>query len=132
MAERPPPQHRGSLMPTPRDRKGRPLRLGEDGWRTPTIEDAHHPANLGSETNAWELHLYRHFDGLNHRRRSIQHLWNVREEMEEPPDSSNSDNSSSKRLPWSQRLKHVTWAWFTLTMATGGIANVISQGKSST
>lgn len=26
------------------------------------------------------------------------------------------------RLPLSERLQHVTWAWFTLTMSTGGIA----------
>ncbi|EXJ92901.1 hypothetical protein A1O3_01455 [Capronia epimyces CBS 606.96] len=30
-----------------------------------------------------------------------------------------------KQLSVRQRLKHVTWAWFTLTMATGGIANVL-------
>ncbi|KAL2434857.1 Malic acid transport protein [Exophiala dermatitidis] len=40
-------------------------------------------------------------------------------------DSSSSDEDKLKRLSWRQRLKHVTWAWFTLTMATGGIANVL-------
>ncbi|OAL07312.1 hypothetical protein IQ06DRAFT_264147 [Phaeosphaeriaceae sp. SRC1lsM3a] len=29
-------------------------------------------------------------------------------------------------LPFSQRLRHFTWAWYTLTMATGGIATLIS------
>ncbi|CAO2656793.1 Nn.00g055960.m01.CDS01 [Neocucurbitaria sp. VM-36] len=29
-------------------------------------------------------------------------------------------------LPYGQRLKHFTWAWYTLTMATGGIATLIS------
>lgn len=29
-------------------------------------------------------------------------------------------------MPFFQRLKHFTWAWFTLTMATGGIATLIS------
>lgn len=37
-------------------------------------------------------------------------------------------NPRSKNLPWKQRLRHVTWAWFTLTMATGGIANVLNTG----
>ncbi|KAJ4287324.1 hypothetical protein N0V90_012722 [Kalmusia sp. IMI 367209] len=29
-------------------------------------------------------------------------------------------------MPFGQRLKHFTWAWYTLTMATGGIATLIS------
>ncbi|KAH3989339.1 hypothetical protein HBI56_096560 [Parastagonospora nodorum] len=29
-------------------------------------------------------------------------------------------------LPFSERLRHFTWAWYTLTMATGGIATLIS------
>ncbi|KAF1840001.1 uncharacterized protein K460DRAFT_381499 [Cucurbitaria berberidis CBS 394.84] len=29
-------------------------------------------------------------------------------------------------LPYAQRLKHFTWAWYTLTMATGGIATLIA------
>jgi hypothetical protein len=32
-------------------------------------------------------------------------------------------------LTWKQRIEHVTWAWFTLTMATGGIANVLHSGN---
>lgn len=34
-----------------------------------------------------------------------------------------------RRLSWKQRIRHFTWAYFTLTMATGGIANVIAQSK---
>lgn len=32
------------------------------------------------------------------------------------------------QLTWKQRLKHFTWTWFTMTMATGGIANVLYSG----
>ncbi|PGH29618.1 hypothetical protein GX50_07626 [[Emmonsia] crescens] len=28
-------------------------------------------------------------------------------------------------LPWKERIRHFTWAFFTLTMATGGLANVL-------
>ncbi|KAJ5806856.1 hypothetical protein N7474_010448 [Penicillium riverlandense] len=34
------------------------------------------------------------------------------------------DNENSSKLSWKRRIRHVTWAYFTLTMATGGLANL--------
>lgn len=33
---------------------------------------------------------------------------------------------TQRHLPFGERLRHFTWAWYTLTMATGGIATLIS------
>lgn len=33
-----------------------------------------------------------------------------------------------KRLSWRERIRHFTWTWFCMTMATGGIANVLYTG----
>lgn len=36
-----------------------------------------------------------------------------------------------KKLEWRERIRHFTWTFFTMTMATGGIANVLYTGMSS-
>lgn len=41
------------------------------------------------------------------------------------------EGEASEELGWKQRIRHFTWAYFTLTMATGGIANVLYNSKRS-
>lgn len=36
------------------------------------------------------------------------------------------------KLNWKERIRHYTWTFFAMTMATGGIANVLYAGKSCT
>jgi C4-dicarboxylate transporter/malic acid transport protein len=62
------------------------------------------------------------------------------ESYELPPHSSHSNASNTPilhgdpeksqkpyRLPFTQRLRHFTWAWYTLTMSTGGLALLIAN-----
>lgn len=38
---------------------------------------------------------------------------------------------SRRALSWRKRIKHFTWAHFTLNMATGGLANVLYNGRNA-
>lgn len=44
------------------------------------------------------------------------------------PEPVETDTSALKRFR--KRVRHFTWAWFTMVMATGGIANVLFHGRS--
>ena len=122
------PQHYGSLMPTVRDHdhnvhSHQSHRPSEEGWRTPTIEDADHPHNLSSSNNGnAAVALTDRLHQLQHRRRPLFHQGHERSK------SCDSQSIPTMRLSWKDRIKHVTWAYFTLCMATGGIANVLSAG----
>jgi hypothetical protein len=88
-----------------------------DGLRTPTIEDQEHRAHGLA------------FHHAHHRHSSHQPAISEHDDcMLVKQDTTDPD---IKHLTWPQRMKHVTWAWFTLTMATGGIANVLHTGEST-
>src|SRR2546423_9626650 len=100
---------------------------GEDGYRTPTIEDPEHHAHRRVHSafcngiddpmhSSSQVHCTHHHFGHN------PHYCHGKDHSDELPFE------SPKRLKWKQRIKHVTWAYFTVNMATGGIANVLSNG----
>jgi hypothetical protein len=107
---------------------------GEDGYRTPTIEDPEHPAHNGVDTSTFAsalsngiddpLHSASHVRCTHHHFGHNPYYCHRRDHSDELPFE------PPKNLTWKQRIKHVTWAYFTVTMATGGIANVLSTGIS--
>lgn len=111
---------------------------GEDGCRTPTIEDPEHPAYHRDETSGFASTLC---DGFEHDAMELPshlgckgrhfghnpHYCHARDHSDELPGW-----HPPSKLSFKQRIKHVTWAYFTITMATGGIANVLSTGVTNT
>jgi hypothetical protein len=45
-------------------------------------------------------------------------------------DGAEKESDERRRLSWRERVRHFTWTWFCMTMATGGIANVLYTGSS--
>ncbi|ETN46672.1 uncharacterized protein HMPREF1541_00858 [Cyphellophora europaea CBS 101466] len=108
---------------------------GGDGWRTPTIEDAHHPRNLElrrTHTSGLTEKSQQtdYFNGVHQRRadsRATASTHASAVDHVEPGEDGASIVPSEENMHLSirQRLKHVTWAWFTLVMATGGVASTL-------
>lgn len=98
------PVHRGIPLPN------QMVPPGQDGYRTPTVED-------------YQQHQLRpRRPGLSNRGSRLRIptagvLSNV--------SSVNLGQSILERLEWRERIRHYTWTFFTITMATGGIANVL-------
>ncbi len=99
---------------------------GDDGYRTPTIED--------SELN---LPVLRGSDSRGSQARGVQSTA-IEQLHRRATDCGNRSGHNSiqrtptgysaKTLSWKKRIRHVTWAYFTSTMATGGLANVLYEG----
>lgn len=95
----------------------------QDGYRTPTIEDwekqfretGETPPSQG-QSSAHELPNFNPFSySRPHSARSHVSITAVSHLLDE-------------KLEWRQRIRHFTWNFFSLTMATGGIANVLYTG----
>ena len=111
------PLHRGVYLPK------HMIPPGQDGYRTPTVEDyeryptscapEHHDHNTESNCDP-HAHLPTSHSG------PTQHLHNL--------SGLNVGYLIGEKLQWRERIRHFTWTFFTMTMATGGIANVIHNG----
>ena len=95
---------------------------GQDGYRTPTVEDYElHLRSTSQESQQVPIH-----DGSKL----------AAPPQERPTGRPRSPLTASfitllpllEKLHWKERLRHFTWSWFTLTMSTGGIANVLYNG----
>lgn len=92
------------------------LSPGQDGYRTPTIEDyesheSHHKHRAQRGAHVSQSHLSSPGGVLSIFSETKIHL-----------------RQSLEKLSYKQRLRHFTWTFFTMTMATGGIANVLHAG----
>ncbi|KAJ5222589.1 uncharacterized protein N7469_008829 [Penicillium citrinum] len=113
---------------------------GEDGYRTPTIEDAERTLSIlgvmdSSASQAREVHstaldavLQRVSSRATDRAAGKEKDSGISgcKDRDYDPNGTAADYFASK-LSWKKRIRHVTWAYFTITMATGGLANVLYQ-----
>jgi hypothetical protein len=113
-------------MPLPPSIPQHLLEPGLDGYRTPTIEDPEHHAHPWNSKRRYvtDQSTFHSFRGLQNDR-----FTSSPNAVDHKTSADETDDERPKYLTWKQRMKHVTWAYFTLTMATGGIANVISAGR---
>lgn len=113
---------------------------GDDGYRTPTIEDAERtlsilgvgdsPGNNAREvhTSALEAAMHRVSSRATDNTANLE--FNYCKEHDGSTLTRRVTSASTSTLSWKKRIRHVTWAYFTLTMATGGLANVLYEGES--
>lgn len=112
---------------------------GEDGYRTPTIEDAERALSvLGAveESPAGGVREA-HSSALDAALQRASSRATVKTKPDDEAAALREYNglglfglkhTVSGELSWKKRIRHVTWAYFTLTMATGGLANVLYEG----
>ncbi|KAL6229304.1 hypothetical protein BDW75DRAFT_105704 [Aspergillus navahoensis] len=103
------------------------LSPGAEGYRTPTIEDAEkYLSRTLSDGNPVIQPT-----GSRVREAHSSALESTHDSFCRPdsgvdvPLARTITESTDGKLNWKKRIRHFTWAFFTLTMATGGIANVI-------
>lgn len=112
--------------------RGMPRHLrspGDDGYRTPTIEDSvNAEANDGFPFPVQRPRSTTTVDAESNNPRFRLTVSDSHGEKFRATGPGRIDLSEANwpvKLSWKQRIRHITWAFFTLTMATGGIANVL-------
>jgi hypothetical protein len=116
---------------------------GDDGYRTPTIEDAERTlSDLGVEDSPGGQVREAHSTALQE---VLQRATSRAAEKSNKEGNKEGNQEAAacfdhngleiavrrkppSRIGWKKRIRHVTWAYFTLTMATGGLANVFYEG----
>lgn len=121
---------------------------GQEGFRTPTGEDyEQYTWNEAKNKNRSDPKLSNgtaNGHSRNSNGQSISGLERLRVQIDPPPGSANGTPRASinrsrlslsamtekidHTLKWKVRIRHYTWTFFTMTMATGGIANVLYSG----
>ena len=103
---------------------------GQDGYRTPTIEDYEAqnsgpttPSGARTPNGVATSNGHSTPNSMHHRQPHARHHLNL--------SSSSLAHSILDKLHWRERIRHYTWTFFTITMATGGIANVLYTGEPS-
>ncbi|EAS29798.3 C4-dicarboxylate transporter/malic acid transporter [Coccidioides immitis RS] len=115
-------------------------RPGDDGYRTPTIEDVEEDSAsaVALPPESFDTELTPVPTVMSRYRRSYVsqadgHHLTGDERRPSVPGADHSVTGASlalvdsfpTKLSWKERMRHFTWAYFTLTMATGGLANVL-------
>lgn len=108
---------------------------GDDGYRTPTIEDAENLFAVQRNKNSlipsagvWARQAHSSALEALHSNSCRKPEGDAVADVNGVHPHNDSDYSAVS-LSWKQRIRHFTWAFFTLTMATGGIANVLHASK---
>ncbi len=103
---------------------------GEDGYRTPTVEDYElqdssttAPSGDRTPNRLVTPNGQSTPNSLHYRLAQTSHHLNL--------SSTSLAHSILDKLHWRDRIRHFTWTYFTMTMATGGIANVLYTGSIS-
>lgn len=108
----------------------RARQLHNDGYRTPAIEDDDHPLNLWRSQQSQRGPLDCYFPSQDHiTREQFDRLRKLDTNLSQQSERRRYGVADSgDHLPWKERVKHTTWAYFTMCMATGGLANVLHAG----
>lgn len=88
--------------------------------RTPAIEEPSHPLNLWDTRRSGSVSFPAQLRAVENGFDNIR-----RGDVQVSDEDAEEKSTKHKHLPWSERLRHTTWAYFTMTMATGGLANAI-------